>query len=272
MKGQAIDTIRVVDNSASCAEMEILSKMVESLSQGSGSPMIKLHASDENYGFGKAINRAIKHDREECGGHEYYLLINNDAEASQEMVSKLLSLMEQEQDISLIAPVIVTEQGSIGRTWYNKIFGSTSPTKRGLDFPYLSGCCLFVRKNLIRRDVLFDESFFMYGEDVHLSWRAQKSGSGILCAEDVQVAHEGSGTARQASFFYEYHVARGHVLLALKTWERAYELPLFLLGRALFLAARAVIRSVRYRTLSPALAFILCWIPLKVRISKSTRP
>jgi GT2 family glycosyltransferase len=141
----------------------------------------------------------------------------------------------------------------------------TSLKKKPLSFPYLSGCCLLFRRSLVENEPLFDEDFFMYGEDVYLSWRIQKTGKAITCTDDVTIIHEGTGSSNHGDLFYEYHVARGHILLALKTCEHHYDLPLFMLGRILYLSTRALIRSLRYFNLTPFVALVLCWFPLKIR-------
>lgn len=264
--GQTVDTVYLVDNSASEAEANNITELVNSLPK-QAAPEIRLLINDENLGFGKAMNRAIRHDMDKNNGHEYYIILNNDSEATPDMVTRLLAGMQQDSDISLIAPRIASAHGESGCWWYNRILGTTSLTKKRLCFPYLSGCCLLFRRNLVESEPLFDEDFFMYGEDVHLSWRIQKSGKKILCARDVKILHEGTGSSNHGDLFYEYHVARGHILLALKTCEHIYDLPLAIAGRILYLSVRALIRSLRYFNPNPLIAFILCWFPLKVRHS-----
>lgn len=260
---QAVDTILLVDNSASVTESTRLAEIVNRVS----SPDIHLQVNENNLGFGRAVNKAIRLDLEDSGGHAYYVLINNDAEASPGMVERLVSVLEQRNDVSLVAPLAVTGSGQTGYFWYSRICGSVSLRRTMSSFPFLTGCCLVIRKGLVEKTPLFDEDFFMYGEDVILSWKIQRQGDAILCMDDIRVYHEGTGSSSHGGFFYEYHTARGHILIALKTAEGFPELLLFLSGRVLYLTARALIRTWRHRNLSPVLALFSCWIPLKVRLN-----
>jgi len=262
--GQAVDTVILVDNSVSSCEAQALEKLVGEIRTETPHPAIRLVVNDENLGFGRAVNRAIRQDMESCGGHEFYMVINNDAEATPAMVERLVSKLEEDRGISLISPLVISAHGSMEYLWYNKVFGSVTLDKIPLSFPVLSGCCLLFRKSLVEKAPLFDEDFFMYGEDVDLCWRLQKNGSGILCCRDIPVHHEGTGSSHHGGFFYEYHVARGHVLLAVKTGGGLQGILLFLMGRVLYLSSRALIRTLRYRTLAPLLALLTCWVPMKV--------
>ena len=263
--GQAVDTIYIVDNSASQAEADMLSRVVEEISSTHGSPLVRLLFNGDNLGFGKAMNRGLRHDIENHGGHDFYILLNNDAQATPDMVKRLLATMQQEKDISLIAPRISTGHGVTGFFWYNRLFGFITMKKRLLSFPFLTGCCLLFRRNLIENEPLFDEDFFMYGEDAFLAWRLQSKSRKIHCTDDIYVVHEGTGSSSHGGLFYEYHVARGHILLALKTWETFYELPLLIMGRIIYLSSRSILRSLRYRSISPILALFLCWFPLSIK-------
>ena len=111
---------------------------------------------------------------------------------------------------------------------------------------------------------LFDEAFFMYGEDTELGWRLMREGKKAMCAENVYVEHEYGPSVDRSSFFYEYHMARGHLLLSWKTWMHPVEIPLLLLTKLVGLGARATARSCRYRTLTPILSLFVAWLPLRV--------
>ena len=263
--GQAVDTIYIVDNSASQIEADMLSRLVEEMSATHKSPLIRLLFNGDNLGFGKAMNSALRNDIENYGGHDFYILLNNDAQATPDMVKRLLATMQQEEDISLIAPKILSGLGETCFFWYNRLFGFITMEKRLLSFPFLTGCCLLFRRSLIENEPLFDEDFFMYGEDAFLAWRLQSKGRKIYCTDDIHIVHEGTGSSSHGSFFYEYYVARGHILLALKTWERFYVLPLFIMGRILYLSTRSILRSLRYKSIAPILALFLCWFPLNIK-------
>jgi GT2 family glycosyltransferase len=100
---------------------------------------------------------------------------------------------------------------------------------------------------------LFDEDFFMYGEDAELSYRLTQQGWHIHCADQLLALHEGSGSSGSGTAFYEYHTARGHLLQSAKLQGAR---PTFArhLGRVLYLPTRAVLRSIRAGTFVPMTA------------------
>jgi GT2 family glycosyltransferase len=124
-------------------------------------------------------------------------------------------------------------------------------------FHYFTGCCLLLRRELANENGLFDERFFMYGEDVELAWRLSRQDKRMVCAEDVIVQHEYGPSVDRASFFYEYHMVRGHLLLTFATWIHRAEIPLIVTAKSLSLACRAVVRTVRHGSFVPLTAFLL---------------
>lgn len=69
---------------------------------------------------------------------------------------------------------------------------SDAPPDRALNAPVLSGCFMFLRTSALREhDILFDERFFMYMEDVDLSRRLHRAGRTLLCP-DARAVHIGA--------------------------------------------------------------------------------
>jgi GT2 family glycosyltransferase len=109
----------------------------------------------------------------------------------------------------------------------------------------------------------------MYGEDVELAWRLARQGKPMICAESVYVEHEYGPSVDRASFFYEYHMTRGHLLLSWKMWKHPVEIPFLLLFKLLGLSGRAFVRSCQHRTLRPFAALFFSWLPLRVRSTQN---
>jgi len=200
------------------------------------------------------VNQALRW-LEKNQPHRYYLLINNDAEATPGMLIKLLKFMQENDKTALTAPMIDLRQKQMAYSWYHRFTGLTFSHQIIGAFQYLTGCCLLVDQRIVSKG-LFDEDFFMYGEDVELCWRLRLSSWDTACVSEALAIHEGTGSSHHGGFFYEYHVARGHLLLARKLTRHQWEIPFLYSGKLLILTVRAILRSIRFRSLVPIKAWI----------------
>lgn len=268
---EPLTTLLLVDNSATVAERAALTTLVSELvDSGLPFPLRPLY-NQENLGFGRAINRAIAADRATTGGHDYYLLLNNDAVATPGLVAGLLGAAAVDHRLGLASPRIRWAKEDVCYYWYQPFLGHVSRKPFPGSFPYLSGCCLLVAASLIRDDRLFDENFFMYGEDIELTARVVRAGRSIMCIDSLLAIHEGTGSSSHGGLFYEYHVARGHVLLGRMLANGFRTRALFALGRAPYLVARAVIRALLYRSTLPIHALVQAWAGRDIRQSLQGR-
>lgn len=248
---EPLTSLLLVDNSGTEDEREAMTHLVEQTRQAGPSFQINLICNDRNLGFGRAINSAIAQDRHTTGGHDYYLLMNNDAESEPGLVAGLLKAALADPQLALIAPKIIWNGNEVTYYWYQPLIGHVSRTAFPGSFRYLSGCCLLVDNALCPDGKFFDEIFFMYGEDIELTARAKGLRRTITCVEDLVIHHEGSGSSAHGSRFYEYHVARGHMLLATKLATSPADRLLKVTGRLFYLILRAVFRALRFRSLDP---------------------
>jgi len=261
--GQGLATVYLVDNSASKRASTDLLQAVERLRAAIDFNIVTLNAG-ENLGFAKGVNFALRHDLRSPSPHDYYLLLNNDAVAGPSVVQGLVKAIERGPRIALVSPRIVSnEPGREYGIWYHRYLGLLLSNPGRFRFHYFTGCCLLFRSQLVDDKGLFDEAFFMYGEDAELGWRLTRQGKHMDCAEEVFVEHEYGPSVDRSSFFYEYHMARGHLLLSWKTSTHPAEIPFLLLSKLIGLGGRALARCCRYRTSSPFAAFCLAWLPTR---------
>ena len=104
----------------------------------------------------------------------------------------------------------------------------------------------------------------MYGEDAELGFRSSRRGEIMICAENVFVEHEYGPSVDRSSFFYEYHMARGHLLLSWKTRNTWFETPFLVIAKGLGLFCRAVVRSYRARNYVPLQALFAAGVSRRV--------
>jgi len=258
-------TIYVIDNSTDDDERTRLEGVVASVAAAYPTTKIDLVINNANLGFGRTINELIAQDLLLAKPHDYYLLINNDAELRQGATLHLAQALDADPCVALVAPRVRTAHGTTDFFYYWRYGGGVSLRPHRLAFPFLTGCCLMVPRRFATTRALFDRDFFMYGEDVLLAWHVHRAGLKSVAVPRSEVLHEGTGSSRHGGLFYEYHVARGHILLALKMTRHPAEVPFLLAGRAAMLLVRACLRALRYRTPAPILAYALCWFDVGVR-------
>jgi GT2 family glycosyltransferase len=259
LRNQGLSTVYVLDNSESEPHSAELRNLINGALARVADYRIEILSAGKNLGFAGGVNFVISHDRRSALSHDFYLLLNNDAVAGPGLVTQMLAEL-QDSSVVLVAPRIVcNDPGRESGIWYHRYLGMLLASPGRFRFHYFTGCCLLLRRELADDNRLFDERFFMYGEDIELAWRLRRQGKKMVCAKTVIVEHEYGPSVDRASFFYEYHIVRGHLLLTFKTWIHPAEIPLLVTAKSLSLACRAVIRAVRHGSLVPLAAFFLAY-------------
>lgn len=225
---------------------------------------------ERNLGFAAGVNLGLRHIRSRR--HCPVLLINSDARlvagAMQRLVGGLC-------DAPLAVPTVV-EDGPRHMTrplmgYYQRAFALYLRHAHAGAVEYPSGCCLLLGADN-DYEGLFDEDFFFYGEDVMLGANLARRGLRATWVRDAFVWHATSTSARNGSLFYEYHMVRGHWLLARKLARNRWEHLLFLLARGSTLPARALIRSVRSCSLRPWIGLWMATMDLLRNSSRDMTP
>lgn len=78
------------------------------------------------------------------------------------------------------------------------------------------GAALLLRRAMLEDVGLFDEDFFMYYEDMDLSWRARRRGWKILYVPEAVVRHFHCGSSVEWSPLFTFHVERNRLLMLAK--------------------------------------------------------
>jgi GT2 family glycosyltransferase len=99
-------------------------------------------------------------------------------------------------------------------------------------------------KHILIKAGLFDPSFFIYYEDVDLSWRIKLSGYNILLASSSLVYHVGAATSKSLpSQFVTFHATKNLFI----SWLKNYSLRTLILNWPilLFIVAGALLRGIK---------------------------
>ena len=215
-----------------------------------GDERICLHVSPENLGFAAGVNRGLELCAQLYPGKRV-LLINNDARLLPGGLEALVNALEQHPESKVAFPAINHSGVVGGLSYYHKLTGILSGTPHLGCFPYASGCCMLLATDRLKLP-LFDEDFFMYGEDAELGWRLHDSPGAMLFVDQVLVEHDGSASSGLGSAFYEAHMVAAHLILARKLSDkRAGRMALYAF-RIPVLIMRACVRAMRFYS----------WVPL----------
>ena len=199
----------VVDNSLGDGTAEIVHQDF---------PWVGYSAPGGNLGFGRANNLGC---RQSTG--EYVLFLNPDTISEAGALEHCLRRLQTEPDIGLISPKLVQPDGSMDLACRRSIptlwdgfcratglaaaFPRTAlfagynlthlPENGTYDVGAINGAFMMTRRKVLDRVGLFDETFFMYGDDLDLCIRMAQAGYRIVYDGRVQIIHlKGMSVAR----------------------------------------------------------------------------
>lgn len=151
-------------------------------------PWVRLIENSENIGFARANNIAIRQSK-----GDYVLLLNPDTVVGEQTLREVLRFMEAHPKAGGAGVMMHNADGSLApesrralpTPWVSclKMLGLTKRyymSHLSWDNPgridVISGAFCFLRKKALDEIGLLDEDFFMYGEDIDLSYRLLKGG------------------------------------------------------------------------------------------------
>ena len=151
-------------------------------------PWVRLIENQENLGFAKANNQAIRQAQ-----GDYILLLNPDTVVAEDTFHGVLAFMDEHPKAGGAGVMMCYEDGSrapesrraLPTPWVAalKMMGFTKryylsdlPWDQPCRIEVVSGAFCLLRHEAIKTVGLLDEDFFMYGEDIDLSYRLLKGG------------------------------------------------------------------------------------------------
>lgn len=220
--GQAINyEIIVSDNGSKDGSCE----MVEN-----SFPLVKLIKNNENLGFSKANNIAIK----ESSGR-YVLLLNSDTVVKGNCLEKSVGFMDEFPKIGALGCRVLLPNGILDHAckrgyptpeaslYYllklhkffpnSKKFGAYTLSylsdKEINEVDSLVGAFMMVRREAIDKVGLLDEDFFMYGEDIDWCYRIKEAGYKVMYYPEAEIIHYKGASSKKKRFkiIYEFHRA-----------------------------------------------------------------
>jgi N-acetylglucosaminyl-diphospho-decaprenol L-rhamnosyltransferase len=216
----ALTEVLVIDNNSTDGSITYLQPRFS---------FVRFIANAENSGFGRANNQALAQSR-----GKYILFLNPDTVLPEDCFQQCLAFMDARPDAGALGIRMIDGSGrylpeskrGFPTPWVSfcKMSGLTRlfPHSRLFARYYLghlsstethpvdilSGAFLMARKEALEKTGGFDERFFMYAEDVDLSYRIQQAGyQNYYFAETTIVHFKGESTRRDARYVKQFYTA-----------------------------------------------------------------
>jgi O-antigen biosynthesis protein len=236
-------------------------------------PWVKVIANKDNKGFSKANNQAM-----EISNCPYQLLLNPDTVIEEDTLFKVVKYMDEHPKVGGLGVRMVDGKGIFlpeskrglptPSVAFYKIFGVSRIFPKSKIFgkyhlgylsefetneiEILSGAFMLMRKEALDKVGLLDEAFFMYGEDIDLSYCIIKGGYQNVYFPETRIIHYKGESTKKSSVNYVFVFYRAMVIFAKKHFsQKNARLFSFLINTAIYFRAGLAIgmRFIRKITL-----------------------
>lgn len=242
-------------------------------------PWVKLIANTENFGFSKANNQAIR-----LSTGEYSLLLNPDTVVEEDTFSKVINFMDAHPEAGGLGVKMLDGKGTFlpeskrglptPAVAFYKIFGLSTLFPKSKKFgryhlgfldknetheiEILSGAFMLLRKSALDKVGLLDEDYFMYGEDIDLSYRLILGGYKNYYFPETRIIHYKGESTKKSSINYVFVFYRAMVIFAKKHFsEKNVKTFSVLINLAIYLRASiAILNRFIKRTIIPFIDFV----------------
>lgn len=253
-------------------------------------PEVILIANKDNVGFSRANNQAIRISK-----GEYVLILNPDTVVEEDTFAKCISFMDSHKDCGALGVKMIDGSGKFLKeskrgfpspwTSFCKMSGLTSlfpHSKKYANYymghlsedevnevDILAGAYMMMRKECLDKVGLLDEDYFMYGEDIDLSYRITKGGYKNYYFPKARIIHYKGESTKKASMNYVYTFYNAMVIFAQKhLTKKQTKLFSTLIKLAIWLRAGFAFCSRIFKnSLLPLLDFVLVYLAYYLLVS-----
>jgi len=241
----------------------------------------RLEDNPGNPGYASACNRGIEVTEE-----PYIFILNSDVEFLPEDITvpgrdsskpprgmqAVLDHLDASPDIGALGPMVLNSDGSaqmscrrfpsmfenlvhgfLGDVWPGNPLTRSYQMKdmcrdRATDVDWVSGAAMLLRREAAERVGGFDETYFMYVEDVDICWRLREAGFRVVYDPAMRLVHHIGRTSSQQSVRMLYHHHRSMFVFFRKRyrgWKGFALVPLVFAGLAGRFVLSLLIQRIR---------------------------
>jgi len=267
--------IFVVDNNSVDNSVEMVK---------SNFPDIKLICNTENKGFAYACNQAIKVSK-----GEYTLLLNPDTVIQEGSLLLCKNFMDEHPVSGALGVRMINGKGKFlpeskrslptPASAFYKMFGFSTLFPKSKVFgkyqlqyideneihkvEVLSGAFMFIRKNVLDKIGLLDEDFFMYGEDIDLSYRILEANYDNYYFPKTTIIHYKGESTKKSSIKYVKIFYNAMLIFAAKHYKgkKQYLFRIAIYFAIYLRAAISLFKQIVQISFLPILDFLLIYFP-----------
>jgi len=253
----------VVDNNSVDRSVEMVAEKF---------PWVNLIANKENTGFSVANNQAMR-----IAKGAYFLLLNPDTIVEQDTFEKSVAFMDANPIAGGLGVKMVDGKGKFlpeskrslptPAVAFYKIFGLSKifpkskrfgayhlghlPENETNEADILAGAYMLMRKEALDKVGLLDETFFMYGEDIDLSYRLILGGYKNYYFPETRIIHYKGESTKKGSLNYVFMFYKAMIIFAQKHFSTKNAwLFSSLINTAIYLRALASISARFVKTIA----------------------
>ena len=250
-------------------------------------PWVKLIDNQENVGFSRANNQAIR-----LSDAEYILLLNPDTVLEEDSLQKCCDFMDMNPHAGALGVKMLDGKGIFlpeskrglptPAVAFYKVFGLSKLFPHSKIFgryhlgflnenethevDVLAGAFMMLRKSVLDKTGLLDEDYFMYGEDIDLSYRVQKAGFKNYYFPETRIIHYKGESTKRTSTNYVFIFYKAMIIFAQKHFSKG-NAGLFsvLIHSAIYLRATiSILARVLKAIYIPLIDFIFFYITMNL--------
>jgi len=221
-------------------------------------PWVNLIHNKENVGFSRANNQAI-----EISKGEYVLLLNPDTVVEEDTFENCIKFMDAHPDAGGLGVKMIDGKGKFlpeskrglptPSVSFYKIFGLSKLFPRSKRFAkyhlgflkenetneieVLSGAFMWMRKSVLDQVGWLDETFFMYGEDIDLSYRIILGGYKNYYLPKVKIIHYKGESTKKGNLKYVFVFYNAMIIFSKKHFAKKAKGFSFFINVAVYLRA-----------------------------------